>query len=133
PTTLDKDDMGGSVKALSNDNMFWRMTAQRLLVENGNKDVFPVLYKLIKNTEIDALGLNPGALHALWTLDGLGAVTSDLEALEVVKEALAHPSGAVRKAVIQMLPRNEDNDGFLLKSKILNDKDPGVRLAALLY
>ncbi|HUH47579.1 MAG TPA: beta galactosidase jelly roll domain-containing protein, partial [Arenibacter sp.] len=133
PLALDKDDTGGSIKALSHDNMFWRMTAQRLLVEKGNKDIFPELYKLIGNKEVDALGLNPGALHALWTLDGLGAIASDPKALEVVKGALSHPSGAVRRAALQILPRNGDNDGLLLKSKILNDKDPGVQLAALLY
>lgn len=131
--TLDKDDTRGLLRALSHDNMFWRSTAQRLLVENGSKAVFPDLYKLIGNKEVDALGLNPGALHALWTLEGLGAIRSEPEALEVVKGALAHPSAAVRKAVVQMLPRNGESDRFLLSSKVLNDKDPDVRLAALLY
>lgn len=133
PITLNKEDINGSVKALSHDNMFWRMTAQRLLVEQGDKSILPELYKLIRNKEVDPLGLNPGALHALWTLEGLGVISSDLEALEVVKGALTHPSGAVRKAGIQMLPRNESNDGLLLESKVLNDKDPQVQLAALLY
>lgn len=131
--TLDKDNTRDLVKALSNDNLFWRLTAQRLLVEKGEKAIFSDLYKLIRNKKVDELGLNPGALHALWTLEGLGAIISDQEALEVVKGALAHPSGAVRKAVVQLLPRDVENDGFLLNSGILNDNDPDVQLAALLY
>tara|TARA_R110000751_G_scaffold8828_15_gene34295 strand:+ start:8704 stop:12210 length:3507 start_codon:yes stop_codon:yes gene_type:complete len=131
--TLDKEDSKGLVKALSNDNMFWRMTAQRLLVENGDADVVPELIALVKNTEVDILGLNPGALHALWVLDGLGAVSSNTEALEVVKGALKHPSGTVRKAAIQILPKNNSVDALLLESNILQDKDPEVQLAALIY
>ena len=131
--SLDKGDSKGLLKALSSDNMFWRMTAQRLLVENTSTEVVPDLIKLVQNTEVDALGLNPGALHALWTLNGLGAVSGNSEAMDVVKTALKNPSGAVRKAAIQILPKNQTADGLLLKSNVLKDKDPQVQLAALLY
>ena len=131
--SLDKEDSEGLVKALSNDNMFWRLTAQRILVENGNTDIVPDLIKLVRNVKVDALGLNPGTLHALWTLDGLGVVASNAEAKEAVKSALKHPSGAVRKAAIQILPKNETIDVLLLESNLLTDKDPQVQLAALLY
>ena len=47
---LDKNDVNGLVDALSNDNMFWRLTAQRLLVEKGDKSILPALYKLVQNT-----------------------------------------------------------------------------------
>ncbi|MGH7505355.1 MAG: PVC-type heme-binding CxxCH protein, partial [Longimicrobiales bacterium] len=50
------------VEALSDDNMFWRMTAQRLLVERGQTDVVPALIELVNDQTIDALGMNPGAL-----------------------------------------------------------------------
>src|SRR5690606_2651129 len=53
PPTLDKDDTRALVNALSHNNMFWRMTAQRLLVENENTDVVPELIKLVKNGEVD--------------------------------------------------------------------------------
>ena len=33
PIKLDKEDTDGLIEALENDNLFWRMTAQRLLVE----------------------------------------------------------------------------------------------------
>ena len=49
-------------------------TAQRLLVERGQKDVVPQLQALVKNTSVDAVGINGGAFHALWTLKGLGEI-----------------------------------------------------------
>ena len=121
------------VAALSNDNMFWRMTAQRLLVRRGKRDVLPDLYRLINNSETDAQGLNPASLHALWVIEGLGAAASDEEARAVIKGALFHPSAPVRKAAIQILPRAQWVDESLLLSDALHDKDPGVQLAALLY
>ncbi|AYN69697.1 dehydrogenase [Euzebyella marina] len=132
-SSLDKDNVDDLVHALSDDNMFWRMTAQRLLVESGNQEVSKKLYKLINDSSLNSIGQNPGALHALWTLDGLGAVSGNEEAASVVRGALFHPAAAVRKAAIQILPRNEKVDEALLLSGAINDKDPSVRLAALLY
>ncbi len=132
-TSLDKNKPKALVAALSNDNMFWRMTAQRLLVEKGDKSVLPALYSAIKESKPDALGLNAGALHGLWALEGLGVIPSEAQALEVVKNALKNEDAAVRKAAIQILPRNSDTDNLFLKSDILNDVDPGVQLATLLY
>jgi hypothetical protein len=59
------------VETLKSDNMFWRLQAQRLLVERG---VVPQqLTKLIGDRNVDANGLNPRAVHAMWALKGLGA------------------------------------------------------------
>jgi azurin len=119
--------------ALKNDNMFWRMTAQRLLVERADPDVLPSLYRLVNGSIVDALGLTPSALHALWTIDGLGAMASDPEAKNVVQGALYHPSAAVRKAAVQILSKVENTEEAFLKSKVLEDQDASVQLAALLY
>ncbi len=121
------------VHALSNDNMFWRMTAQRLLVDRGETDIVNDLYKLINNLEVDGQGMNPRALHALWTLDGLGAIDTVQEAVNVVTGALYHPAASVRKAAIQILPKSEITDHALLKTNVLFDPDPKVQLAAILY
>jgi putative membrane-bound dehydrogenase-like protein len=121
------------VHALTNDNMFWRLTAQRLLVARGKTDIVDALYKLVNSSSVDALGLNPGALHALWTLEGIGALGSETEAIPVVTGALYHPAAAVRKAAIQMLPKNGTTDAALVKAHVLYDRDPSVQLAALLY
>src|SRR5207249_9296133 len=73
------------VATLKNDNMLWRLHAQRLLVERGKQDVVPALIELVKDRSVDKIGLNPGVIHALWTLHGLGAVDgSNEEAIAAV-------------------------------------------------
>src|ERR1043165_7350774 len=46
---LDPKDPATMLAALKNDNMFWRTTAQRLLVERGNADIVPELIKLTQD------------------------------------------------------------------------------------
>lgn len=133
PLTLDKNNPRELVKALSNDNLFWRLTAQRLLVELGNTEVLPDLYELMQNNKVDRQGLNSGALHALWTIQGLNGGEHEEESKSILKSALNHPSGAVRKAALQILPRTSTSDDAILKSDVLNDQDPSVQMAALLY
>src|SRR3546814_9362162 len=99
PVKLDRDNPDQLARTLTNDNMFWRITAQRLLVETGNKEVAGKLYDLARNHDLDETGNNPSALHALWTLHGLGLMDgSDREALDVAVEALKHPAPGVRTA-----------------------------------
>src|SRR5262249_47771871 len=62
------------VATLKNDNLFWRRHAQRLLVERGQLDVLTALLKLVADPGTDEIGLNVGAIHALWTMHGLGAL-----------------------------------------------------------
>src|SRR5207237_953868 len=59
------------VTTLKNDNMFWRLHAQRLLVERGKTDVLEGLRKLALDESVDDIGFNPDVTHALWTLNGL--------------------------------------------------------------
>src|SRR5262249_48037659 len=62
------------VATLKSDNMFWRLQAQRLLVERGQRDIVPALLDLVRDQGMDEIGLNPAAVHALWTLHGLGVL-----------------------------------------------------------
>ena len=121
------------VAALSSDNMLWRLHAQRLIVERGQPDVVPALLGLTRNTAVDAIGLNAGALHALWTLDGLGAVT-DLtgEPGRAVVAALKHPAAGVRKAAATVLATRPGGGQAILAAGLLRDPDLHTRLAAVL-
>lgn len=133
PMSLSQDDPEALVEALSNDNMFWRLTAQRLLVERGETDVLPDLYNLVRNTDVDEIGLNSGALHALWTIHGLGVLDgSNDEAMEVALEALEHPAAGVRKAAVRALPRTDEANQAILDSGVLDDENGRTRLAAIL-
>src|SRR5205085_5678860 len=101
--------------ALKNDNMFWRMHAQRLLVERGNKDVVPALIELTRDTKMDEIGLNTAAIHALWTLRGLGALDGSISsATHAAIASLKHPSAGVRRAAAMILPRDESALNALL-------------------
>jgi azurin len=131
--TLSKSDTKGLIEALSNNNMFWRLHAQRLLVENGDKTVLPALYKLVSNGKVDEAGLNPSAIHALWTIHGLKALDgANKEALDVAVKALSHPVGGVRRAAIQVLPITVATMQAIQKAKVLDDPDGRVKLAAIL-
>ncbi len=130
---LDKATPQQLVAALKNDNLLWRLHAQRLLVERGNKDVVAALLKLIADTGVDATGLNPGAIHALWALHGLGALDgSDKKSYDATIAALKHPSAGVRRAAAMTLPGNEPSLKAILAAKLLDDSDAQVRMAALL-
>ncbi len=134
PMTLASNDPAGLVAGLKSDNMFWRMTAQRLIVESKNlASVQSELAKLIANPDVDAVGLNSPAVHALWTLHGLGALSgSNGEALQVAAKALTHPAAGVRKAAIEVLPPTAQTGDQLQKIGLLNDPSLNVRLAAML-
>jgi putative membrane-bound dehydrogenase-like protein len=121
------------VKTLTNNNLFWRRHAQRLLVERGSQDVLPALYALVGDSKVDPIGLNVGAIHALWTIRGLGALDGkNPEATQVAVRALKHPSAGVRRNAVQVLPNNAASVTALLDAGLVNDADAQVRLMALL-
>jgi putative membrane-bound dehydrogenase-like protein len=134
PFALDPDDPKGLVAALKNDNMLWRLHAQRLLVERGKRDVVPDLVKLVGDRTVDAIGLNPGAIHALWTLHGLGVLdgSDPTTRNEAAIAAAFHPSAGVRRNAVQVLPRGAASNSAAVCGMLLNDPEPLVRLSALL-
>jgi putative membrane-bound dehydrogenase-like protein len=133
PVALSKTDLPGLLKALESDNMFWRMTAQRLLVETKNTQALPGLYTIINNQKVDDIGLNGPAVHALWTLHGLGALDgSNTEAMKVAIKAMSHPAAGVRKAAVQVLPKNQSSVAAIQTSNLLNDPNLNTRMAAVL-
>ncbi|RPD41991.1 PVC-type heme-binding CxxCH protein [Chitinophaga barathri] len=119
---LSKDKPEGLLKALESDNLFWRLTAQRLLVERKDTAVVPDLEKLASGDEPAA------ALHALWTIDGLGASAGSRN---TIQGALKHKDPAVRKAAIQILGKYPRSEQEILASGILKDADANTRLAAI--
>lgn len=129
--SLDKNDSKSLLMGLQSDNMFWRITAQRLIVEKGDKKLAPELYKIISDTKVDELGINAPAIHALWTLHGLGMYAT-AEAFQVAVHALHHPSSGVRKTALQVLPNNSATVAAIFGAGLLKDKNLNTRLAAIL-
>ncbi|MGN6136648.1 MAG: PVC-type heme-binding CxxCH protein, partial [Aureliella sp.] len=111
------------VAHLGDPDSWWRETAQRLLVERGDRSAAPALRKLLEQA-------NPrAAMHALWTLVGIGAATEqDLD------RGLSHVDPHVREQAIRAAePRLESSSA--LRQRVMHlTSDPGsrVRLQAAL-
>jgi putative membrane-bound dehydrogenase-like protein len=133
PLSLSRDNVAGLVEALRSDNLFWRLTAQRLLVEKKDASAVPALLKLVNDKQVDKIGLNGPAMNALWTLHGMGMLDGSNEAaINAVMAALSHPAAGVRKAAVEVLPKNGHTLHLIQQSGMLNDPDLNTRMAAVL-
>jgi putative membrane-bound dehydrogenase-like protein len=108
------------VAALDSENQFWSLTAQRLIVENKMKDTVPALKKRV------ASGTGgKGAVHALWSLEGIGALDKDTH-----QKALLAKDSAVRRNAVRALPANEAGQQLFFSSAVIQDPDLVTRQAA---
>ncbi len=113
--------------------MLWRLHAQRLLVERGQADIVPQLVSLLENQDVDAIGLNVGAIHALRVLQGLSAKAPlKPEVIASWSKALKHPSSGVRSSAAVSLPPTSESVEAIVTANLLLDAQPQVRLAACL-
>ncbi|WP_235297498.1 PVC-type heme-binding CxxCH protein [Portibacter marinus] len=126
--TLDKNNEDQLIKMLGNDNMFWRLTAQRLLVEKENIEEVSSIKELISLSN----GNDKSVIHAIWTLDGLGLLQNDNALQELIVKMLDHRSAAVRKAALQSLPLTPMVLKKMDEVEIYRDEDPAVSLIAIL-
>lgn len=123
------------VATLADDNFFWRRTAQRLLIERNADDAatLDALVQLAKQQDVDAIGLAPASMHAIWTLAGLaeaenGAVAEKLA--EACSAGFNHVSSPVRGAAVAFCADGQIADA--IKAGLAQDVDPKVQLATLL-
>ena len=116
-------DSKGLVACLNNPNMWWRMNAQRLLV--NRKDAADL--SLIK--DVLSEGISPeGTINSLWTLEGLGALSDTL-----LKKAFQHASPLVRRqAVLLSENRLDDKNIFDSVLSASSDSDPLVQFQVAL-
>ncbi len=110
------------VRDLEKPNIWWRRTAQRLLVDRKSEKAVEPLKQLALH------GSSPlGRLHALWTLDGLGKLDPSL-----IEKALADAEPGVRENAIILaemrLPDPTLADALL---KMEQDANPRVRFQLL--
>ena len=131
------------VAALKSDNLFWRLHAQRLLVERGGLDMVSPLVELIENNSVDEIGSNGGAIHAVWTLQGLLARLDPSKLFDAkerqahlaahgIEEGLKHPSAAVRRNAVHAVAQTQRRADLVNHPRLLDDKDSQVKLAILL-
>ncbi len=90
------------VEYLEDANLWWRTTAQRLLVARGDLSAVPALQAILDRDD----GSRPEArLHALWTLDGLGALS-----VETVLRALRDAHPGIREHAVRLAERYLEDD-----------------------
>src|SRR4051812_1562418 len=108
------------VDLLSHPNGWWRETAQRLLIERGDRSSAAALGRLV------ATAKDPRTkLHALWTLDGLDALEPDL-----VIKALDDSSRDVRMSALRLSERWLTEGNTAVQAAVLkrmDDQDWSVR------
>jgi mono/diheme cytochrome c family protein/glucose/arabinose dehydrogenase len=108
---------------LGHEDLWYRMTAQRLLVERRRTSVVLELRAVIASVGFS----EARTLHSLWVLEGLGQLRAD-----DVLAAMAHPAVSIRAAGIRMA------EAFLEDSKVVerivamaSESDPWVRAQAV--
>ncbi|MGI8638060.1 MAG: PVC-type heme-binding CxxCH protein, partial [Segetibacter sp.] len=106
------------VAQLSNSNIWWRLNAQRLLVDHANKQVMPALIKMTE-TPTSALG----RLHAMWTLEGIGALPPS-----VIERALKDRVAGVRENAIKLAELHFADAPALQNSIVSLKADPDAKV-----
>jgi len=113
------------VTHLTHPNGWWRDTAQRLLIIKGDKSIVPALTEMLRQQS------NPLArLHALWTLEGLGALTQEL-----ARAALKDADPALRVQAIrasETLIKAGDSSLITDIQNLAADENPQVKLQSAL-
>src|SRR3989442_7381462 len=120
---LDKASDEELVRQLENPNIWWRRTAQRLLVDRQSAGSVEALVRLFKETKSAV-----ARVHALWTLEGLGKLDPPL-----IEQALADTEPGVRENAIRLAePRLAGSPSFVDKLlKMTQDSDAQVRFQLL--
>jgi putative membrane-bound dehydrogenase-like protein len=101
------------VSALDSGNQLWSLTGQRLIVDNKVKDAAPAMKRRVTS---GAGGT--GAIHALWALEGIGALDKDTH-----QKALLDKDSELRRNAIRALPANETGVQLFFSSPVIQDPD----------
>ncbi|MEP6669259.1 MAG: PVC-type heme-binding CxxCH protein [Chthoniobacter sp.] len=109
------------VHALGSDTQYWRLTAQRLLVEGKKTEATEALKRIVAANDSGS-----AAIHALWTLQGLGQLDD-----ATAKAALSARDSALRRNAIRALSADQKGYNSLIGTGVISDPDPITRLAAM--
>ncbi|MCW3112833.1 MAG: repeat protein [Segetibacter sp.] len=106
------------IQQLANPNIWWRLNAQRLLVDRRDRNAVQGLTEMARNTKSAH-----GRLHALWTLEGLGELTPG-----VIKQALKDPVAGVRENAIKLAELHLSEAPQLQNSLLSLKADPDKKV-----
>ncbi len=112
------------IELLNHENSWFRMHAQRLLMDRNDDRLVPLAETAITSQ------LSPiGKLHAMWILEGKKALSND-----VLIEMLKDHSPAIRENAIRIAEEKLEASETLSEALVsmVNDEDPRVRYQLLL-
>jgi glucose/arabinose dehydrogenase/mono/diheme cytochrome c family protein len=113
------------VTHLEHPNGWWRDTAQQLLVLKQDKSVVPALQRIVRSSPSLF-----GRFHAMWTLEGLGALDAAL-----VRQAMEDPNPKMRIQAIRVsetLYKGGDKSWAADYRRLAKDTDVDVVIQAML-
>ena len=110
------------VAELANPNSWWRLNAQRLLIDRRAEQAIPLLVKVAGDTSA------MGRLHALWTLEGMEALSPDLIETALQDSVAGIRENAVKLADLYYLKLPSIQNRLL---SMQDDPDPKVRFQLL--
>jgi putative membrane-bound dehydrogenase-like protein len=121
--TLNNASIQELVKQLSNPNIWWRRNAQRLLVDKQDPSAIPLIKELLDSTHSSI-----AIVHALWTLEGLKAISKNM-----ITKLFKHPEAGVRENAIRIAELHMKEIPELENELVplYDDKDPKVRYQLL--
>ena len=108
------------VKALGADTLHWRLTAQRLLVEGRKTGAAAELRRIAAATNGPL-----AAVHALWTLHGLGQLDDDTH-----RTALLSQHASLRRNAVRALGGDARSQALYFSAGVVSDPDLVTRCAA---
>ena len=115
------------IKFLDHPNGWWRDQAQQILIIRNEQSIVPQLKSMVTGTN-PPFKIKSGELavvHALWTLEGLGAIDK-----EVLSSALTHQHPQVRKAAVwvsEQYIKQQDLEVIQALAKLKNDPSADVK------
>ena len=106
------------IATLENPNSWWRETAQRLIFERQDQAAISPLKSLLRKSTSEL-----ARLHALWTLNGLGALSEEDIAL-----GLSDKSPGVRENAVKLAETRFAKSSGILEKVIVLANDPEIRV-----
>src|SRR5579872_2132114 len=118
PVHLGNSSDADLVKQLENPVIWWRRTAQRLLVDRHAVEAAPAIADLFNRSNSPQ-----GRVHALWTLEGLGKLDNAL-----IEKALNDSEAGVRENAIILAEARLKTTPGLSKKLLKMTEDPSARV-----
>jgi hypothetical protein len=115
---LANESAAGLAAHLNSRNIWWRRTAQRLLVDRQDPSAVAPLKEIAANS-----AEGTARLHALWTLEGLGALEEDL-----IQKALRDEEPGVRENAIKLAEKRLSGSSGLMDVLAEMSDDPSDRV-----